>query len=365
MKKILSCFIILVLIFSVGCSSQNVKKEAKTVVDQAGNSVKLPGEINRVVIISPWPLASVYTLYMGSGDKLVGVHPAVKSAAEYSQLTKVAPNIDKVNSDFVKGENINVESLLALKPDVIFYSATDKTQQELIKKINIPAVGFSVSSQKFNTVETTNSWIELLGKIFDDEDKAKGITDYARNTEKMIKDRLAKVDQKDYKKALIIYQYNNKNFVVGGKNFFGQYWCDAVGLKCVSDTITERSATVNMEQIYNWNPDVIFVTNFVPYLSEDFYNNKIENYDFSSLNAIKAKQVYKFPLGMYRWFPPSSDSALTLLWLAKIAHPDLFKDIDLDKEIKDYYKKFYNVTLSDDDLNKIYNPTREAAKGSY
>jgi iron complex transport system substrate-binding protein len=68
---------------------------------------------------------------------------------------------------------------------------------------------------------------------------------------------------------------------------------------------------------------------------------------------------------MYRWFPPSSDSALTLFWLAKTAHPDLYEDIDLDKEIRDYYRRFYKVNLSDEEITKIYNPPREAASGSF
>ena len=64
---------------------------------------------------------------------------------------------------------------------------------------------------------------------------------------------------------------------------------------------------------------------------------------------------------MYRWYPPSSDTPLMLLWMAKNNHPELFGDIDLEQEMKDYYKKFYNINLMDEDVERIFNPTREAA----
>jgi iron complex transport system substrate-binding protein len=118
---------------------------------------------------------------------------------------------------------------------------------------------------------------------------------------------------------------------------------------------------INMEQVYEWNPDMIFITNFSPRLAEDLLENKIEGTDWSLVKAVKEGKVYKFPLGMYRWFPPASDTPLVLQWLATKMQPELFKDIDMDKEIKDYYKKYYSVDLTDSDIQKIYSPARAAS----
>ena len=123
----------------------------------------------------------------------------------------------------------------------------------------------------------------------------------------------------------------------------------------------DGTPTVNMEQVYQWNPDAIFITNFSPRLPEDFYSNTIAADDWSSVAAVQTGRVYKFPLGMYRWFPPSSDTPLSLMWMAKTLHPDLFADIDLDQMVKDYFQKFYGVELTAEDLHKIYNPSREAS----
>jgi iron complex transport system substrate-binding protein len=338
---------------------------ARTVTDQGGNVVTVPDKVDRVVIVAPWPLASVYCLYMGSGEKLVGVHPAIKSAGEFSHLMKVAPQIADCESDFIKVDDINIESLMKLEPDVVLYSSSNAANAEQIRNAGIPAVGFSVSIAKFNTVETVNSWVKLLGEVFGEEDRASGITEYGREVAAMIKERIGDIPKEDMPSALMLYHYDDTQILASGSTFFGQYWCDATGMRSVSENMKGSGIEVNMEQIYEWAPDMIFVTNFVPYLAEDFYSNVIPGEDWSGVPAVINRQVHKFPLGMYRWFPPSSDSALTLLWLAKKAHPDLFADIDLDAEIKTYYKRFYNVTLTDEEVARIYNPPREAASGSF
>ena len=64
---------------------------------------------------------------------------------------------------------------------------------------------------------------------------------------------------------------------------------------------------------------------------------------------------------MYRWFPPASDTPLTLQWLAKTIQPELFAELDMDHEIKEFYEKYYDVELTDEDVQDIYHPSREAA----
>ena len=64
---------------------------------------------------------------------------------------------------------------------------------------------------------------------------------------------------------------------------------------------------------------------------------------------------------MYRWYPPASNTPLMLKWLAKKNQPELFADVDMDAEVRAYYKRFYNLDLTDEDLRRIFSPAREAA----
>lgn len=372
MKRCLALLLMfsLFLIPIAGCSNTkvnetdaNVKKSTRTIVDQAGNTVEIPDKVERVVITSLWPLPSVYVLFQGSADKLVGMHPASLSAAKYSMLTTVAPEVANVESGFIQNGQINVEELLKLKPDVVFYSATNTAEKEILQKAGIPAVGFSTTIAQYNTVETLNSWVKLLGEIFQQEDRASGITEYGRDVYKQIQARVKDVPEKEKPRVLILFKYSDTQFQTSGSKFFGQFWCEATGAVNVASSLNGM-ADINMEQVYEWNPDIIYITNFSKYMPEDLYNNQaLKGHDWTGVKAVRERRVYKYPLGMYRWYPPSSDSSLSLWFQAKYNYPELFKDIDLEKTTRDYYKKFYNIDLSDEQVKKIFNPAREAADG--
>lgn len=53
---------------------------------------------------------------------------------------------------------------------------------------------------------------------------------------------------------------------------------------------------------------------------------------------------------MWNWFTPNPDAPLAFAWLATKAYPEEFKDYPLKEKIKEYYKKFYNYELTDDEV---------------
>ena len=69
------------------------------------------------------------------------------------------------------------------------------------------------------------------------------------------------------------------------------------------------------------------------------------------------------PLGMYRTYTPGIDTPITLYYLAKCAYPDLFSDINITDEVKKYYNQVFNIDLTDSQVDKIFNPNREAGTG--
>jgi len=379
MKKIFNIFTIMLSLlaftFLTGCgqntSSQSQSNDEsqtteentgkKVITDQVGHEVEIPNEVNRVVITSLWPLPSVYCLFQGSGEALVGMHPASKSAAENSLLTKVAPEISEVSTGFIQNGELNVEELIKLKPDVVFGSSD--TEYEMVTKAGIPYVQFVANpTGTGNTIEAVGQWMKLLGDIFNKEDRAEEVMNYGNETLKEIEEKLSTVSDDDKVRALMIYKYSDGTMQVSGKNFFGDFWLKSGGAINVAEEI-DGPKEVNMEQIYKWNPNKIYITNFSSYLPEDLYNNVIEGDDWSNVKAVQDKEVHKIPLGMYRWFPPSSDTSLMLKWVAKQNYPEIFSDVDMNQEVKDYYMKFYGIELNDEEVEKVFNPSREAANG--
>ena len=123
----------------------------------------------------------------------------------------------------------------------------------------------------------------------------------------------------------------------------------------------KTNAVITMEQVYEWDPDVIVITNFTQAKPDDLYNNAIGSDDWSNVSAVKNKRVYKMPLGTYRTYTPSVDSPMTLEWLAQAVYPELFKDMDVKADEKEYYQNLFGVTLTDEQVDQMYTPNASAS----
>lgn len=333
----------------------------RTVVDDTGREIIVPAEINRIAMISTMPLCSVYCMAGGDPDKIVGLTPSSKNAAVTSFLNQVA-DLQDVSTAFAQGETVNVEEVMNLDPDVVFYNTgnpADCTAVEKLEALGIPCVGFTTAIE--STIETVNTWATQIGQVLGTEMAADEIVKYGKEVEKMVIDRVSQIPQEERRSAVILTNYNAAGITAAGATF-GRYWLETIGADNVAIGIEQKVAPVSLEQIYEWDPEVIFLNSFSAFTAEELMtSNAVPGHDWSGLTAVKNGDVYKMPLGMYYWFPPCSDSPLALQWLAKHLYPELFEDIDIDTEIKDFFQKFYGVTLSDEDLNTLYNPPAESA----
>lgn len=344
-------------------SSKEATKGTRIIKDQLGFDVELPPakDIKRIAIHKLLPLPSVYAVYKGGNvDGLISMPPDSLNAAKNSILAKYAPDILNVSIDYYKGGELNMEELLKLKPDVVFYAGGEEERQQFVNA-GIPAVGFStVTPNGPNTIETLNAWISLMEQVFEEGSKVTGITEYAKEAQDEINKRLADIPEYQRKKVLMIGHYSDTNFTLGG---FSDYWISVTGGINVGKG---TQGNVNMEQVYSWAPDIMFISTLSDFFPEDFYNNTtVEGADWSGVPAVINKQVYKFPLGMHRWWPPSTDAPLSLWWIAKTTYPEKFEDINMDEKIKEYYKKFYGMDLTDEDVNSILNPVKGVGRTYY
>ncbi len=356
-SALISCF---VLALAAGSSLADDGASTITVVDDRGIEVTFPKNPQRIVISSILPLTSVYCLYRGGPEGLVGIPAAAMSAAEHSYLATMYPQILELPYSFSTGGEVNVEEVLKLEPDVVFYRANEVAEGDLYARAGLPAVAFSTTKHGTNTIATFAGWIQRLDEIFGGGDKTQGVVERGQQMLELIRQRTASLADQDRPRTIVLGGYSDGQLSVPGGNQFADFYVVEAGGTHAAAEIS-GAKTVNMEQIYAWDPEVILINNFCPFLPQDLYDNAIPGYDWSALSAVQNRRVYKFPLGTYRWYPPAGDAPLSLIWVAKQLHPDLFADIDMDQLIKDYYQDFYGYSLTDQDLAAIYNPPREAA----
>lgn len=342
--------------------------EAKTgthvIVDHLGLEVEVPYEVNRIAVGNILPLPSVLTVFFDSAEKLVGMSPNSMSAAKNGLLGELYPEILDVSTGYMNGTDINLEELMKLEPDVVIYSASQPEQGEQLRNAGFAAVAVSVNKWEYNAIETLNQWISLLSEICPDNDKTEIVASHSKEIYDMVQERVAGIPEEERERVYFLFKYTDTSMETSGSKFFGQFWADASGAVNVAEEITtDNQAAANMEQVYEWNPTTIFISNFTAAQPDDIYNNTIGNYDWSAIDAVKNQKVYKMPLGMYRSYTPGVDTPVTLLWFAKTTYPELFEDIDIIQETKDYYKEVFGVTLTDDQAASIFAPNAEAGKG--
>ena len=367
MKKLFSLLLVFALILSLagcGAAPDAPAEDTITVTDQDGFEVVLPKDIQRIVVCDILPLPSVLAVFFDSAEKIVGMSGTSMNAAENSLLGELYPEILDAETGFINGSTVNVEELMKLQPDVVFYNASRKELGEQLRKAGFPAVAISVNKWEYNCIETLNNWIALLSKMFPDNDKAETVAAYSGQVYDLVQQRVRDIPDEEREKAFFLYKYTDTNLETSGKLFFGQWWADAIGVKNVAEELSsDNSVNVNMEQIYAWDPSLIFISNFTSAVSGDLYNNEVGTYDWSPLDAIENQRVYKMPLGMYRSYTPGVDTPVTLLWLAKTAYPALFEDIDIIQETKTYYQEVFGVALTDSQAASIFAPASDAGSG--
>lgn len=335
-----------------------------TVVDHLDNAVEVPYEVNRIVVCDIYPLPSALTVFFDSAEKIVGMPAPSMTAAANGLLGQLYPQILDAQTGFIDGSTINMEELLKLQPDVVFYSASQPQEGEQLRNAGIPALAVSVNKWQYNAIETLNNWIDLLSQVFPENDKTQVVREYSDKMYDLVQQRVSTLEEADRRRVFFLFQYTDTNMLTSGKQFFGQWWADAIGAVNVAQELEkDNSVAVNMEQVYAWNPSLIFVTNFTKFGPEDLYNNTVGTYDWSAVDAVKNHQVYKMPLGMYRSYTPGVDTPVTLLWLAKSAYPQLFNDIDLIAETKAYYQEVFGIALTDEQASAIFAPPAEAGTG--
>ena len=374
MKKFISVLLILSMLFSLAaCGSKNKPtasgsassssegSDTITVVDHDGNTVVVPANAQRIAVCGILPLPSVLTVFFDSADKLVGIPPASMIAAENSLLSQLYPEILNAETGYSKGNDINTEELMKLAPDIVFYNASDDGVGTALRNAGFAAVAVSVNKWGYNTIETLNHWIELLSEIFPDNNRVEICKKYSNEIYDLVQKRTADLSDEERARVFFLFQYNDSTMLTSGKQFFGQFWADAIGAVNVAEELTtDNSVAVNLEQVYQWNPEIIFMTNFTSAQPKDLYNNTVGVYDWSGIKAVQDKKVYKMPLGMYRSYTPGVDTPITLLWLAKTVYPQLFEDIDVTQRCIDYYKTVFGITLTQKQVESIFTPVSAA-----
>jgi iron complex transport system substrate-binding protein len=142
---------------------------------------------------------------------------------------------------------------------------------------------------------------------------------------------------------------------VYGNGSYADAWFEKSGLTNVAKDV-KGCAEVSMEQLYDWNPDYIFV--FIGSPASAMQNNKIDGQDWSLLSAYENKRIIDIPQSIFSWGAPCSDSPLMPLWLTSQCYSELLSKNTFKTLYSDYYNRMYNIELKDELMESILSPRK-------
>ncbi|KIR02258.1 Iron(III) dicitrate-binding protein [Lachnospiraceae bacterium TWA4] len=366
-KKLIVLLLIIVMASSlfVGCTNDTkteTKKETqketqdrgsdsetRVVVDATGAEVTVPAHPKKIAIGNLVLPNMVYALQKRA-DNIASIPPSAYSNWEVSILKDLAPELKDVDTTMVGDDfSMNAEALAAAGVDLAinWEDQTDSATQ--LKGLGIPVVLVNYAKN----LDDLKRLITTLGDALNCKEQADKILSWYNEKEDTINSKSEQIKNlKDEEKPRVLQFQRVEKLQIysGGMNPFIIDWVGGKNIEVEAGS----ADNINMETLLTYDPEIIFISNFDKVTPDDFYNNKLEGQDWSNVSAVKNHKVFKVPCGLYRWAPPNSiEKPLYVLWAASHIQPEIFSDINMEDEIKSFFKGFFDYDLTKEQLDNV------------
>ena len=150
-------------------------------------------------------------------------------------------------------------------------------------------------------------------------------------------------------RALYLEQSDGKQLKVSGPKTYGDTYLKMAGMDNVASNLVVkgdagRYIAVSMEQIIEWNPDIIFV---VFGSAKDILDNKNPGQDWRNVKAFKNKMIFSTPVGIHNWGGLTAETALLPLYMINKFNPNYISDEKMKEFTRLHYKKMFNYAIPD------------------
>jgi iron complex transport system substrate-binding protein len=342
---------------------------AAEITDVTGRKIELDlpakrvlvGEARQIHVIAALKGDQTFDNIVGWRDDLLKKDPD-----SYTAYVKRFPQIEKLpRFGYLPQGDFSLETAITLSPDVITLNLeTEKTAKESGFEEKAAAAGIKIVYLDFRIDPDKNSEasIEILGKLFGAEERAREFIAYRRAEIARVTDRITGV--KDLKRPNVFIERspgisgeNNCCRTFGPANFGAMV--DLAGGHNIADGIIKTTfGDLNPEQLVVADPDHVIVTGsnwaaesdinqFVPLglgadmaLSRERLAGLMTRTPFPELKAVKQGNVH----AVWHQFYGAPYEFLPIQQFAKWFHPDLFADLDPEKNFEEFYRKFLPVT---------------------
>ena len=333
MKKLTTLALTLLLIAALSLTAC-AQSAGRVFTDSTGREVTVDQEISRIAVTGPLGQIVVFAI---APDMLVGIPGAWNPEAK-AFLDEQYYSLPVLGQLYGGKGDLNLEELLKAAPQVVIDIGEPKDSiaqdmDALTEQTGIPFVHISAYLEHMEETYT------MLGELLGLEEEAGVLAEtceriYSRAVEMM----------QGVEKVNMLYATgeNGLNVLANGGYHSGVIDMMANNVAVVENVSSKGTGNeVDMEQILNWNPDVIVFS------ENSIYDTVGDDPVWQSVSAIESGRYYEVPFGPYNWIgqPPAVQRLLGMMWLGKLLYPEA-ATYDLYDEVAQYYQLFYHCDLT-------------------
>ena len=252
------CFIAISLPFSV---------RAVSVIDDAGNTINLKSEVQRIVTLAPHIVEQLFAI--GAGDRIVGT----VSYSDYPEAAKQIPLIGGYT-------RFDLETIVALKPELVIGWLSGNNPEQITQLKNL---GIEVLLDEPQHVDDIAHSIERLGVITGKQHKAAEVADKFREGFKHLREQY-----QSKSKVTLFYQLWHKPLMtVNGRQIINDV-LDICGGDNIFKELPTLTPVVSREAVIAADPKIIIISGMK--------DVRPKSYDewlaWDSMRAVKGEHLY-------------------------------------------------------------------------
>ena len=328
-------FLFLVALICSFLWAETVEQKAQ---DFVGKTLK-PAQAKEKIAITCYG-GAVQEVALFLGEDAIVAHPG---AQRFAFFEKLYPSLVQKPS-IGTFSDVNFETLLKVKPDLVFAGVTSLKTNERIEELGIPVFTLGIGR---HTMHSLLKEFKEVGVFLNREQRAHDLTNYYTVQLQKIQEHLPP----KHKRKKVLYINGSFKLSSEGKGWWGDDFITQAGGVNIAEDLKIKGA-ITPELLLAFNPDVIVVSH-----NKNFKTSPQElthNPLFKNLKAVQKGAVYFSPTGGFWWDRPSPESILGIMWLSKILYPQEMASLDLKSQTQQFFEQFYHYKLQDNEYKSFF-----------
>lgn len=316
--------------------------QARDIVDMAGRRVTVPDVIKRVYVAYDPPALFLTSL---APDLMVGT-PFPRDAAANAFFPPAVRNLPVVGGS----SRINPEALLSMHIDVaVVWNIRGQPDlyADQLAAMGIPTV--MVDASPFSHYPAA---FRFLGVLLHREQRAEQLARALEEGQAHLDSRLRTIP--DSQRVRVYYADSPDGLQSQCTGAFRGETVELAGginvMKCTGPDGMTAHVTTSLERLLKIDPDVILAR------THAIADTLRQTPGWQALRAVREGRLYAPPELPVSWIerPHSQFKLLAMEWLANELYPDEVP-FDFAGETRNFFRLFYNMDLSNDDLARLRN----------